>query len=146
MLSMLWNPSGITTCCPNPLLLVFFFFFFFQTDSNPDCSTDSQGGPFGLPQAVARAYSHSARLCEGSGWPAAAQSTANLLPCHKNPSVQMSGAGQATFPGCKFTVLLLFFCRHSLLKTFTIYSCLNLIGVLGHSQSFPSFYPLDLMQ
>lgn len=84
----------------------FFFLCVFPTDSDPDCSTDSQGGPSGLPQAMARAHPHSTRVCEGSGWPAAAQSTANLLSCHQNPSVQTFGTGQTAFPGCKSTVFV----------------------------------------
>lgn len=84
---------------------IFFFFFSFSTDSNPDRSTDSQGGPSGLPQAMARAHPHSARVCEGSGWPAAAQSAVNLLSCHQNSSIQTTGAGQAAFSGCKSTIL-----------------------------------------
>lgn len=54
---------------------------------------------------MARAHSHSARVCEGSRWPAAAQSAANLLSCHQNPSFQTSGTGQTTFPRRKCTVL-----------------------------------------
>lgn len=96
------------TCC----LLIFcpwsflFFCLCFTTDSHPNCSADSQGSPPGLPQAVARAHSHSARVSEGSGWPATAQGAAYLLPRYQNTGIQASGAGQKTFPGCKSTLLL----------------------------------------
>lgn len=73
----------------------------FPTDSDSDCSADSQGGPSGLPQAMARAHPHSAGVYKGSGRPKAAQSAANLLSCHQNPRVQTSGTGPAAFPGCK---------------------------------------------
>ena len=105
---MSYNPlkvgSAIATFCSviAVLLVIFFSFLCFPpTDSNPDRSTYSQGGPSGLPQAVAGAHSNSAGVREGSRWPAAAQSTADVLSCHQNPSVQTSGAGQASFPGCK---------------------------------------------
>lgn len=101
-------PSAVFMLCPwstSLSCMYFFFIFFFSTDSNPDRSTDSQGGPSGLPQAMARAHPHSARVCEGSGWPAAAQSAVNLLSCHQNSSIQTTGAGQAAFSGCKSTIL-----------------------------------------
>lgn len=118
----------------------FYFLCVFPTDSDPDCSTDSQGGPSGLPQAVARAHPHSARVREGSGWPAAAQSAANLLSCHQNLSVQTPGTGQTAFPGCKSTVLAIsqLFRHHS---QFNIFIFFYLIAC--HSLAF---CPLHLMQ
>lgn len=83
----------------------FVFCLCFTTDSHPNCSADSQGGPPGLPQAVARAHSHSAGVSEEPGSPATAQSAAHLLPRHQNTGIQAPGAGQEAFPGCKSTLL-----------------------------------------
>lgn len=110
---MLWLQQSSPSARP-PAVLTFSlwssfflsFFFFPPTDSDADCSTYSQGGSSGLPQAVAGAHSHPAGVGEGSRRPAAAQGAAHLLPRHKNPGVQMSDAGQAVFPGCKSSVLL----------------------------------------
>lgn len=102
---LLQPPSAVSMLC---LWSFLFPLCVLSTDSNPDCCTDSQGGPSGLPQAVARAHSYSAGVREGSGWPAAAQSTPNLLSCHQNPCVQTSGTGQAAFPGREFRALALY--------------------------------------
>ena len=70
----------------------------FPTDSDPDCSTDSQGGPSGLPQAVAGAHSHPPGVGEGPGWPAAAQGPTHLLPRHQDAGVQAASTGQTLVP------------------------------------------------
>lgn len=105
-----------------------------MTDSDPDCSTDRQGSPSGLPQAMARTHPHSARVCEGSGWPAATQSTANFLSCHQNPCVQASGTGQTAFPGCKSRVSMIchLCCHHSLLNILRALFFSFLLLVFGH--------------
>lgn len=78
----------------------------FPTDSNPDCCADSKGGSPGLPEAMARADPCSARICEGSRWPAAAQSPAYFLSRHQNLGVQTACAGQTPFPRCKYVILV----------------------------------------
>lgn len=56
--------------------------FCLPTDSDADRRADRQGGPTGLPEAMARAHSHPAGVGQGSRWPAATSSSANLLPRH----------------------------------------------------------------
>lgn len=129
---------------PGQLSFLHVFFFFFPTDSNPDRSTDSQGGPSGLPQAMARAHPHSARVCEGSGWPAAAQSAVNLLSCHQNSSIQTTGAGQTAFSGCKSTILAASVLIQNSITTFC--SPLLLILILIHLKCFFSCVLLFIYQ
>lgn len=133
------SSSNIATCC----LLIFccwsFFVFClcFTTDSNPNCSANSEGGPPGLPKAVAGAHSHSARVSKGSGWLATAQSATYLLPCHKNAGIQAPGTGQKAFPGCKS--ILLCFCGKSFFKN----SCHSSSGSnLGSFNILCGFFPL----
>lgn len=85
---------------------------------------------------MARAHPHSARVREGSGWPAAAQSAANFLSCHQNSSIQASGTGQTAFPGCKstmiFVISLLLILVHML--CFSGYLFLTHETVLNHTR------------
>lgn len=81
----------------------------FSTDSDADRRAHIQGGATGLPQAMARADSHPAGVGQGSRWPAATPSAANLLPRHKNPGIKAPGAGQTTLPGREFNPVAFFF-------------------------------------
>lgn len=89
------------------------------TDSNPDSGTDSQGSQAGLPSAMAGAHPHSAGVCQGPGWPAAAQSAAHLLSRHQNSLVETSGTGQTAISGCKSSVALF-------VDRFSLFNCVIL--------------------
>lgn len=99
----------------------------FSTDSDADRCADSQGGPTGLPQAMARADSHPAGVGQGSQWPAATPSAANLLPRHKNPGIKAPGAGQTTLPGREFNPDASFFLLSFATKPFFWISVASLL-------------------
>lgn len=149
MLSMLWNPSGITTCCPNPLLLVFFFVLFSQQIATQIAVLIAKVARLDCPRQWPELIP--ILLDSVKGQDGLQQHRALLTFYHVTKTLASKCLAQdrrlfqdvsSQFYGCFF-----FFCHHSMLnKAFTIYSCLNHIGVLGHSRSFPSFYPLDLMQ
>lgn len=118
------------------ILPVVIFCLCFTTDSNPNCSADSEGGPSGLPKAVAGAHSHSAWVSKGSGWLATAQSAAYLLPRHKNAGIQAPGTGQKAFPGRKSTLLC--FCGKSFFKN--SFGILHLVEIWVHLTYFVGFF------
>lgn len=58
---------------------------------------------------MARAHSHPVGVGQGSRWPAATQSAADLLPRHKNPRIKAAGAGQTTLSGREFSAAVFLF-------------------------------------